>query len=469
MAKKLKKHKLALPRVTRTQVQVTNALLCHLPQTAFEKGFKTKLKTVLMELVHADIDVWFDGVRPVAERELPQVLAEPTCVAIVGLPPRTEKALIEVDLAIAQQVIDKLLGGSAEDTDGQRPLSEIEDGVFSYVLLKVLQLLQEEAAKEKELALKLEGVHGTLASLRERFAVDAPLVCLSFKLFFDTKVGYCRVYLPESLVKDAFPDTPSAEGPGLKRWLHRLQDRIDVVRLMSAPLAVEVGRIGLQMSDVESLEVDDIVLVEDSEVRFDADSQGPGKLSGRVRCRIGDGHRGIITGALVVGEGGRYEVQIDGIAPTGEPRPRGHLFRGDGMSEDARRLSGPGLVDGAAFAARVRARAAEGLAAGAAAPLRGGSERALDEEHSEGEDGDDGPSPEAAGLLEDITVAMVVELGRVMVSAADVVQLRPGQVIELSRAPGEPVDLVVDGKRVGKGELVEIDGELGVRILSLVK
>jgi len=46
---------------------------------------------------------------------------------------------------------------------------------------------------------------------------------------------------------------------------------------------------------------------------------------------------------------------------------------------------------------------------------------------------------------------------------------RRGQVIELSRSPGEPVDLVVDGKRVGKGELVEIDGELGVRILSLVK
>ena len=47
--------------------------------------------------------------------------------------------------------------------------------------------------------------------------------------------------------------------------------------------------------------------------------------------------------------------------------------------------------------------------------------------------------------------------------------LRPGQVIELSRSPGEPVDLVVAGKRIGKGELVEIDGELGVRILSLAR
>ena len=481
MAKKLRKYKLqgTLPRITRKQVRVTNALLCHLPQTLFEKGFKEKLKAALEPLMHADIDVWFDGVRSLAEGELKQVLAQPTCAAIVGLPPRTEKALLEVDLLIAQQAINKLLGGNAEDADGQRPLSEIEDGVFSFVLLKILHVLQDEAAAEKQVSLKLEGVHGTLESLAERFAVDAPMVCLSFKLFFDVKVGFARVYLPESFVRDAFPENPPSEGPGLARWLVRLKERIDVVRLLSAPLCVEVGRIGLQITDVESLEVDDIILVEDSEVRVVAgDEDEPGVLTGRVQARLGDGHRGVITGTLVVGDSGRYEVQIEGIAPTGEPRPRGHLFRDGGVeveeegmdAENAKKLSAA-VVDAAAHAAWMRARAVAAAAGRAAsvAPLTAAALPASvsEGEHSAGED--DGPSPEAAGLLEDITVAMVVELGRVMVSAADVVQLRPGQVIELSRAPGEPVDLVVDGKRVGKGELVEIDGELGVRILSLVK
>lgn len=483
MAKKLRKFKLAgsLPRLTRRQIQVTNALLCHLPQTAFEEGFKDKLKAALEPLVHADVDVWFDGVRSIGDKELRQVLAEPTCAAIIGMPPRIEKALLEVDLAIAQLTIDKLLGGTAEEIDSQRPLSEIEDGVFSYVLLRVLALLQEDAGVERQLILKLEGVHGTVASLADRFPVEERFVCLSFKLFCDVKVGFARLYLPESVVQETFPEAPPTEGPAQERWLRRLQDRLGAVSLLRAPLIVEVGRIGLQMADVEALDVEDIILVEETEVRIEVESAEaraasstrgtPGHLSGRVQARVGDGHRGVISGALVVGESGRYEVQIEQIAPMGEPRPRAHLFRGEIMAaENARRVSEPGIVDAEAFGALLRERAA---ARAVDAPGQGAH---VVEERVEGPDGGehsdaegDPPSAEAAGLLEDITVAMVVELGRVMVSAADVVQLRPGQVIELSRAPGEPVDLVVDGKRIGKGELVEIDGELGVRILSLAR
>lgn len=486
MAKKLRKLKLAgkLPRMSRQQVRVTNALLCHLPQTPFESGFRDKVEGVLQPLVHADVHVSFDGVRSLEAGQLRQLLAEPTCAAILGMPPRTEKALLEVDLVLAQQAIDKLLGGNAEDTDGQRPLSEIEDGVFSYVLLKLIQLLQDDVGAERAVTLKLEGLHGTLASLAERFPSDDAFVCLSFRISLDEKVGFARLYLPEALVQEVFTEGPPAEGPALQRWLRRLQDRIDIVRLLSVPLVAEVGRIGLQLTDVEALEAEDIILVEQTEVRIQpGEGDAPGVLTGRLQCRIGDGHRGVIVGSALVGESGHYEIQIEAITPLGEPRARGHLFRdvadveGEDMaSEHARRMSAPGVVDGATFASRQRADAGAKALRPHAAPMGQASSDPDDEdpnaEHSDGygdDEGGDDPSPEAAGLLEDIGVALVVELGRVMVSAADVVQLRPGQVIELARAPGEPVDLVVDGKRVGKGELVEIDGELGVRILSLVK
>jgi type III secretion system YscQ/HrcQ family protein len=478
MAKKLRRYKLqGLPKLQRAQVHAINTLLCHLPQTPFEKGFKDKLRNTLEPLVHADIDIWFDGVRALAPGELKQVVAEPTCAAIIGLPPRTEKALLEVDLAIAQMSIDKILGGSAEDADVQRPLSEIEDGVFSFVLLKVLQLVAPEV-EEKQLALKLEGIHGTVASLAERFPLDEHYLCLSFKLFFDLKVGYFRIYLPQEVTREAFPASLPADGPALARYLRRLQERIDVVRLVQAPLVVEVGRIGLNVADVEQLEADDIILVEQTDVRLQpADGDAPQALTGRVQCRIGDGSRGTLSGTVVVGESGRYEVQIEAISPAGEPRARTHLFRGEveeaAMAEEnARRLSRPGVADARALAAQMRRDAAARALAGAAAPLPHGDEDGAEGEHSEyDEEGgeEDAPNADAAGLLDDISVALVVELGRVQVSAADVVQLRAGQVIELSRAPGEPVDLVVDGKRIGKGELVEIDGELGVRILSLSK
>ncbi len=76
---------------------------------------------------------------------------------------------------------------------------------------------------------------------------------------------------------------------------------------------------------------------------------------------------------------------------------------------------------------------------------------------------------EGQGLLQSIQVPLVVELGRVSLPVMSVGDLKSGQIIELSRLPGDAVDLVVGGKSVGRGELVEIEGEIGVRIISLVK
>ncbi len=485
MAKKLRKFRWgALPRISRLQARVINTLLTHFPQTPFERGFKDKLRNALEPILHADIDVWFDGVKVVEAGTLSRVLAEPCCAAVLGLVPKTDKALVEVDLGSAQLAIDKLLGGNAEDGDAHRPLSEIEEGVFSFVLLKALAVVQETFGSERQIGLKLEGLHGTLESLGARVSLDEQMVCLSFKLFIDKRVGSLRLYLPTSVVESDFAMSWPTDGPALERLLFSYSDRKELVRLLRAPLCVEVGRLSLAMNDLENLDADDIVLVEQTDARIgraegvDDDDNGPGVLSGQVSCRIGDGNHGTLVGALNVGANGRYEVAIENIVPIGTPRAMGILFpssdSGDAgeeaMVEESKRLSTGGVVDDEAAHAAALRDAARARLTGSASPLSTSNAKEIEGEHSDGYEEDDGaPSADAAGLLDDVTVAMVVELGRVMVSAADVMGLRAGQVIELSRAPGEPVDLVVDGKRIGKGELVEIDGELGVRILSLAR
>jgi type III secretion system YscQ/HrcQ family protein len=93
--------------------------------------------------------------------------------------------------------------------------------------------------------------------------------------------------------------------------------------------------------------------------------------------------------------------------------------------------------------------------------------------HVEGEGYGDAASEDNLGemepLLGDMPVPVVVELGRVQLSADEVICLRAGQILELGRSPTDPVDLVVSGRLLAKGELVEIEGQLGVRILSLAK
>ncbi|MBL3538760.1 flagellar motor switch phosphatase FliY [Aminivibrio sp.] len=71
-------------------------------------------------------------------------------------------------------------------------------------------------------------------------------------------------------------------------------------------------------------------------------------------------------------------------------------------------------------------------------------------------------------LVADIPVRVTVELGRTRKNISDILNMTPGSVIELDKMAGEPVDILVNGKLVAKGEVVVIDENFGVRITEIV-
>lgn len=72
-----------------------------------------------------------------------------------------------------------------------------------------------------------------------------------------------------------------------------------------------------------------------------------------------------------------------------------------------------------------------------------------------------------AERLGELPVTLVFELGRSELPLAAVQGLAPGAVIPLGRNPGEAVDIVANGRRIGRGEIVRIEDELGVRVVRL--
>lgn len=68
---------------------------------------------------------------------------------------------------------------------------------------------------------------------------------------------------------------------------------------------------------------------------------------------------------------------------------------------------------------------------------------------------------------EDIPLNIVVELGRVEISVQKLLELQPGNLLELNIRPEDGVDLVVSGRRIAKGELIKLGETLGVRILEI--
>ncbi|MBI2339098.1 MAG: FliM/FliN family flagellar motor switch protein [Deltaproteobacteria bacterium] len=74
----------------------------------------------------------------------------------------------------------------------------------------------------------------------------------------------------------------------------------------------------------------------------------------------------------------------------------------------------------------------------------------------------------AAHLSDEMPVQVVAVLGKRTMTLKDVVALKQGEILELKKLPQEAIDLVANGKLMARGELVLVDGKLGIQIKQLV-
>ncbi|AKL95470.1 flagellar motor switch phosphatase FliN [Clostridium aceticum] len=76
--------------------------------------------------------------------------------------------------------------------------------------------------------------------------------------------------------------------------------------------------------------------------------------------------------------------------------------------------------------------------------------------------------PENIALIQDVPLQVTVELGRTTKRINEVLEFGPGTIIELDKLVGEPLDILVNGQYVAKGEVVVIDENYGIRITDIV-
>lgn len=78
-------------------------------------------------------------------------------------------------------------------------------------------------------------------------------------------------------------------------------------------------------------------------------------------------------------------------------------------------------------------------------------------------------APANIDLIMDVALEVTVELGRTKKSISEVLDFTPGTIIELDKVAGEPVEVLVNGKMVARGEVVVIEESFGVRITEIIK
>ena len=407
-----------LPVVTAREARLLKQLAYALPEV-FEMGPQfAKVHARVGELLGAKLEVAVDSVQMVAATDLARYVGNPTFAAVLVSEPSKPRSFFEIELGLAHAAVDAMLGGSGEAVAVRR-LTDIEEGLLMYLMLEVLKAW----ADGPELGvprLRLERVAKGVDDMVGSLADETHVLVRQLRVKYGKTSGFWRFYLPASLLDSgrSTRDAASARAT-LSSNLARNGARLSGVR---STLRAEIGLVAISAGDLAGLSPGDWVMTGDLTARCDKGA------AGTVELKVGKGFAGAAA-AKVALVGGSYRATVTGfVAPH---RPQAAV-----KEEDA-------------------AQAEE-----AEAESAGDDERV--DSVSEGAD-------VAAGqdLLSDVPMQLAIELARVPVTAEEIVALKVGHVIDLAKGAGAPVDLSVNGKIVARGELVEVDGNLGVRIVSL--
>ncbi|NOK37400.1 type III secretion system cytoplasmic ring protein SctQ [Corallococcus exercitus] len=402
-----------LEKVSRTQGQLAERLRWLTPSAGTLETVCARLKA----LFDVDVRLSVESAQARPMTELRRFLGDPSFLAVLAPGALKGRVILEIELSLAHSAVDLLLGGAGE-TVGLRPLTDIEEGVMGYVVLEALKELvpglQPGVPRPR-----LDGVARGVDEVSARLGEDGPMLAVHLNAVVGTHRGIVRLVVPSAVLEAAEPAVESAQ----RRDQRRLDMKANGRRLSALRdwLRAEIGVAELSAQDLASLRIKDVLLLDLLSARPDKGEAGTAQL------RLGLGRTGHFAADVFV-ENGRYRARITDIIP-GEP---GNPQVGEsGGSEENEDFTNPEL--------------------GVPPELEGA---ALDDK-----DGSD--------LLSDLPLQVAVELARVPITAEQVVGLRTGQVIDLRRGAGEPVDLSVNGKVVARGELVELEGQLGVRIIHL--
>lgn len=335
--------------------------------------------------------------------------------------------LLDTDFASA--VVDRLLGGAGASPAPLRGLSATERAVVEFACLSAVHELNVLAG---EPLFRLESGTDDPPSLTAArradpagepgvAGVEGRALILTVRVELSSTIGVARLVFGEA----ALAALNASANPLLARAARgsgRTDARLAAYRrfVSEVQLRLLVGETHLDARDVADVERGDIVIVAST-----AHGWATGRPAGRLTLTAGGGRGVSITGRVAAPSSRRDDGQEGGDSAAGNTTAL--------IIESVER----GGADGAERISMEDEGHMEGAAAGAAA-------------------------------LEGLLLTVHVELPARRISLEELSRLRAGQILELGCRPTDPVELVADGRRIAAGELVDIDGRLGVRVTRLL-
>ena len=399
-----------LPRLTKAQADVLQAVSTYLSHRPFAPEFRDTVAELLGKLLKETVKLSPLEIRPTTASQVRGMIPDSGCFVLLGVAPTPSQILVDIDPGMSALTIERLLGGMGSGERIVRPLTEIEQGVLSYLILKVLGVFYQGWQQGRQVALTLNGFASKAEELESYVASDENYYLLGIRLGAGDHIGYARLFLPGSLISSITANLPqSGTGPDDLAYMRKT-----LMSLGEQPITaiVEAATQNLESDVIATLEVGDIIIIENHQLTLGAS----GSLErGSLFVRVGTGRNGGLRGQLINDEG-HLKFELTDIIKQEHP------LETSNMQDEESESPATEPTDNLA---------------------------------------------ETEGLLRDVEAPVVIELGRLQLNTAQVVRLRAGQILRLPRNANDPVDLVVNNKLFARGELVEVDGELGVRLVHV--
>lgn len=239
---------------------------------SFARSTTTELSAQLRSLASLSVA----SVDQLSYEEFMKVVPSPTSLGVIDMDPLEGKALLEMDPALAFQIVDRLFGGTGETTpaDIERELTDIEHSVIERVFMSLLNNLRDAWENIIDLRPRLEQIESN-----PQFVQIVPPNDMVVLITFDTKIGdvegmanLCIPYVILGPVVDQLSATywySSGEQGLTDEEMDRLRQQLDFVEV---PLSVQVGTTEVSSQDLVNLEEGDIL-------KLDTDMDEPFKLS----------------------------------------------------------------------------------------------------------------------------------------------------------------------------------------------
>lgn len=455
-----------LPRVTSEQMRVSASL--NLLPASFSTETIETLRRVLAR--YANVAIEETAIEPVDVREaaLHSIALRsdtaPRIFASFTIEPDGAHLAAEFDAGFAAALIDRVLGGDGASHAALRPLSTAEKAVLEFLCLSATRELEQtynapflrldSVGSDPPAWLTAQPSPTTAAppdtpdAFRNEAENDSARRGLAavVNVNVSAAAGFARLYASadalaalsaalqsRSATSEQTPnagDDANSAGDDDKvssTQFNRAREKANrLARFMpDVCAALLIGETEVAALDLAQLETDDVLIVERSYVRW-----RDGRIGGdsNVRVRVGT---------------------WQGVQLEGRFEKRTERYDGDDGLDKADDEASATIK----FVVEAITVVDEPLA----------TER-LDMQEEEELMDDEAALAEAGNALDGLVLTVHVELGARRVRLEDLAQLRAGQLIDLGCKATDAVDLVADGRRIARGELIDIEGRLGVRI-----